>query len=75
MVFIDRYEFDRAMKLFEYTQKDLADIMTDMYRVKVNYRGLNKMINKKQNWTIEVAYALSDILELPFEQLFKFDWE
>lgn len=73
MVTIDRDEFNRAIKLFDYTQKDLAEILTELYHVPVNYRGLNKMINKKQNWTIEVAYALSDILHLPFEQLFKFN--
>lgn len=75
MVIIDRKELQYNMKVLGYTQKDLAEIINDIYKVEVNYRGLNKMINGKQNWSIGVALALVKILEIPFEQLFKFKWE
>ena len=69
---LDRKEFNTWMKFYGYTQKELTDIIVNVYDIDVNYRGLNKMINGSQRWTIEAALSIAKVFEIPFEQLFNF---
>lgn len=69
---LDRKEFDKWLKFYGYTQKELVNIINYAYKTDINYRGFNKMVNKKQRWTIEVAYGMAKVFEIPFEQLFYF---
>lgn len=69
---LDKKEFKKWLKFYGYTQKELVEIIIYVYNVDINYRGFNKMVNRKQRWTIEAAYGIAKILEVPFEQLFYF---
>ena len=69
---LDRKEFNHWLKFFGYTQKELTDILNHIYNIGISYNSLNRMINKNQTWTLEVALGISEIFEIPFEQLFSF---
>lgn len=68
----DNEEFSHWLKFYGYTQKELVEILNHIYKIDLGYLSLNRMINGRQNWTLEVAVGIVDIFEIPFSQLFSF---
>lgn len=58
------------MELLGITQEDLIEILYAQYGIVISRGSLSKVINGITRWRLELALAISEILELEPTELF-----
>lgn len=70
MLIFKRKEFKSQMELLGITQEDLIEILYAQYGITISRGSLSKVINGSTRWRLELALAISEILELAPTELF-----
>lgn len=68
---INTREYKEAMKVAGLTQKDLAPLLGYRYDMSITYKGLGALVQGRSTWKLCYALAISDILGVSVETLFK----
>ncbi len=70
MLIFKKKEFKSQMELLGITQEDLIEILYAQYGIVISRGSLSKVINGITRWRLELALAISEILELEPTELF-----
>lgn len=70
MLIFERKEFRNQMRLLGITQEDLIEILYAQYGITISRGNLSKILNGSVRWNLELALAVSEILEIETRELF-----
>lgn len=53
------------------TQKEIVELLNIRYRIHMKYKHFSTLINNRVRWSLDVAMALAEILDVSINDLFE----
>lgn len=71
MLIFNKGDFKKQMRLLGLTQEDMLEIIYAQYGIELSRGTFSKVINGSVHWKLELAMAVSEILDVEVNELFK----
>lgn len=71
MLIFNKGDFKKQMRTLGLTQEDILEIIYAQYGIVLSRGTFSKVINGSVHWKLELAIAVSEILDVEINELFK----